>query len=83
MTRKTELFSPEELVEELRSESRALRLPESSSEPIIRKVVEGLISWLGEREIVTRKDLERVVGGELEKYSPDLAYLYRNRESII
>ena len=78
-----ELFSPEELVEILKSESRSLGLPEHSTEPIIERVLRAVLTWLENRDIITKSDLERVVGSELDKYSPDLALVYRNREKVI
>ena len=77
------LFTPEELVAELKDESRSLGLPEKSTEPVIARVLEAVLAWLDTREIITRPDLDRVISSELDKYSPDLALLYRNREKII
>ncbi|MBQ6320830.1 hypothetical protein IJI17_01230 [Candidatus Saccharibacteria bacterium] len=79
----TSLFSPAELVDELMAESRSLGLPEKSVPPIIERVLNAVTCWLTDREIITRSDLERVVFGELAKYSPDLAFVYRNRDKII
>ena len=76
-------FSPEELVSELKSDSRSLALPEHSVEPIIEKVLRSVLTWMENRDIITKSDLERVVGLELDKYSPDLAFVYRNRGKII
>lgn len=78
-----ELFSPEELVNHLRSDARSLNLPEKSVEPIIERVVHAVLTWLEERDIITRSDLDRVVSSELDKYSPDLALVYRNRDKVI
>lgn len=76
-------FSPEELVSELKMSSRALNLPEGSVEPIIRRTLEGVLTWLEGRDIITKSDLERVVSRELGKYSPDLRLLYENRDKFI
>lgn len=78
-----QLFSPEELVAELKTESKALGLPEGSAEPIIERVLHAVLVWLEERSIITKGDLERVVSSELDKYSPDLALVYRNRDKVI
>lgn len=78
-----QLFSPEELTSVLKSESRSLGLPESSTEPIIERVLHAVLVWLEKRDIITKSDLERVVGLELDKYSPDLALVYRNRGKVI
>ena len=79
----SELFSPETLVSGLKTDARALNLPEASVEPIIARVLHAVLEWLENREIVTKSDLERVVSSELDKYSPDLALVYRNRDKII
>ena len=78
-----QIFSPEELVSELQSESRSLGLPAGSAEPIIERVLHAVLTWLEERNIITKNDLERVVSSELDKYSPDLAFVYRNRGKVI
>ena len=77
------LFSPEELVENLRFSSRSLGLPESSVEPIIERVLKAVLTWLENRDIITKSDLERVVSSELGKYSPDLALLYQSHSKVI
>lgn len=77
------LFTPDELASLLRSESRSIGLPENSAEPIIERVIHAVVVWLENRNIITKSDLERVVSSELDKYSPDLALVYRNREKII
>lgn len=77
------LFSPDELVSLLQSDSRSLGLPERSAAPIIERVLSAVLAWLEHRDIITKSDLERVVSSELDKYSPDLALVYRNRGKII
>lgn len=78
-----QLFSPNELTALLKSESRSLGLPEHSVNPIIERVLHAVLVWLENRDIITKSDLERVVSLELDKYSPDLALVYRNRGKII
>ncbi len=80
---KEEFFSPEALVMRLKTDSRALGYPEGSAEPIIERVLSAVLAWLDNRNIVTRGDLERVVTSELDKYSPDLALIYRNKDQVI
>ncbi|MBR3180460.1 hypothetical protein IKF63_00030 [Candidatus Saccharibacteria bacterium] len=79
----SEVFCPDNLVAEIRKESKTLNLPENSINSIIAKVLESVLSWLENREIITNNDLERVVSCELDKYSKDLAFLYRHRNKII
>lgn len=76
-------FSPDNLVSDLKASARALDLPEGSIEPIIRRVVESVLVWLNNRDIVTKSDLERVVSRELGKYSDDLRVLYENQNKFI
>ena len=38
---------------------------------------------LSSKTIVTDKDLVRAVHKELKKYNADLAYVYKNRDTII
>ena len=79
----SDLFTPDELVADLKSESRSLGLPEKSVDSIIARVLKAVLTWLETRDIITKSDLERVVSCELDKYSPDLAFVYRNRNKII
>ena len=74
------LFSSERLSQELRLNCRALGLPEASIEPLIARVSTVVLTWLAKRDIITKSDLERVVASELQKYSPDLALLYLNKD---
>ena len=78
-----QIFSPEELVSTLQADSKAIGLPAGSVEPIIERVLHAVTTWLADRNIITKSDLERVVGSELDKYSPDLALVYRNRDKVI
>lgn len=78
-----DIFSPEELVNHLKADARSLNLPEKTVEPIIERVIHAVLSWLENREIITKSDLDRVVGNELDKYSPDLALVYRNKDKVI
>ena len=78
-----ETFSPDTLVSRLQTDARSLNLPEGSVEPIIERVLHAVLTWLETRDIITKSDLERVVSLELDKYSPDLALIYRNRGKII
>jgi len=79
----SDTFSPETLASTLETDARALNLPEESVKPIIARVLQAVLDWLENREIITKSDLERVVSSELDKYSPDLALVYRNRDKII
>ena len=76
-------FYPDALVEDLRAESRALGLPEKSVDSIIAHVLTAVLTWLESRDIITKSDLERVVGAELDKCAPDLAFVYKHRDKII
>lgn len=79
----SDAFSPDTLVSRLKSDARSLNLPAGSIEPIIERVLRAVLTWLETRDIITKSDLERVVSLELDKYSPDLTLVYRNRGKII
>ena len=83
MTASPNPFLPEQLVNELKNQGQSLGLPERSVESITAKVLHAIVIWLEGRELITSADLERIVGRELEKYSPDLAFVYNNRGKII
>ena len=76
-------FSRKKLQEEIMREARVLNMHSGSAEMITEKVTEAVEKWAKKRSTITREDLTRVTGKELEKYDKDLAYVYKNRDKII
>ena len=66
MGRPESFFSPDSLVSELRADGRSLNLPENSVEPIIEKVLRAVLTWMENRDIITKSDLKRTVGLNLK-----------------
>ena len=78
-----EYFDEKALRKELKIDARALGIPVGSAEIFIDKTLESIKKQLKSKSIITNKDLERMVTKELKKYNPDLAYVYKNRDTII
>lgn len=76
-------FSEMELKAELLREARVLGVPAGAAKEIAIRVSRQVSSWVEKRPAVTVADIDRRVALEMEKYSPDLAYVYQNRGKII
>lgn len=76
-------FSEIELKAELMREAQALQIPVGAAEEIAVRVAGQVKKWVEKRSAVTTTDIQRRVALEIEKYSPDLAYVYQNRGKII
>lgn len=77
------VFNSNSVIKDLKFEAKALGLPSGSAELMIQKAVDAAGKKLAKRKIITKNDLERTVGIELQKYNADLAYVYQNRDKII
>ena len=54
-----------------------------TAEVVAEKVAGQVVRWAGRRSAVTQADLNRQIAKEMQKYSPDLAYVFQNRDKII
>ena len=71
------------LKEELMRESKSTNLYDDAANCIVNIVVDNVAKWMESRSIVTESDYQQIVSTELAKTSPDLAYIYLNRDKII
>lgn len=71
------------LKQEILQEARVVRLPMGTAEVVAEKVAGQVVRWAGRRSAVTQADLNRQIAKEMQKYSPDLAYVFQNRDKII
>lgn len=76
-------FSEIELKAELMREAQVLQIPVGAAEEIAIRVAGQVRKWVEKRSAVTTADIQRRVALEIEKYSPDLSYVYQNRGKII
>ena len=78
-----EKFDEKSLIKELKIDARALGIPSGAAEMFINKTIDQTKKALKTKNIITKKDLERIITKELKKYHKDLAYVYENRDKII
>ena len=78
-----EHFDEKTLRRDSKIDAKALGIPVGSAEIFIDKTLDAVKKQLKSKSIITNKDLERMVTKELKKYNPDLAYVYKNRDTII
>lgn len=85
MKKKTEatVFSEKELQKDLMRSAKVVGLSVGAAEIIVHKIVKKVAEHLAKRAIITTDDLNRFIAIEAEKYSKDLAYVYKNRGKII
>ena len=75
--------TPDTIRLDILREARVLGLHATFATKISESVVQKVEHYLENHPVVTDKDINLVVSRELKKYSPDLAYIYRNRDKII
>ena len=65
------------------AESKVLDLPPGSTKIFADLVAPAVVKKFQDRGIITDLDVDLAIADELEKYSKDLAYIFRTRERII
>ncbi|MBQ8985421.1 hypothetical protein IJ076_02660 [Candidatus Saccharibacteria bacterium] len=77
----TKLFKSAETI--LKIHAKALEIPSGSANVFISHSIKAAEKSLKKRKIITKSDVTRAVAKELNKYNPDLAYVYENYDKII
>lgn len=67
----------------LKIHAKALDIAPAAANIFIKKSLKAAEKSLKKRKIITRSDLTRAVAKELNKYNPDLAYVFENYDKII
>lgn len=75
-------FSEKELTRELKIHAKAIGLPSGAAEDFIKLTMKSITKRLS-RGNYPPATVRNVVAIELKKYSPDLAYAYKNHDKII
>ncbi len=83
MKRQTTRFSEISIRKDILREAKMLNLSNAVAEVYAEKTAQKVAAWAEKRSVITREDLARVTARELAKYSPDLVYVYKNRDKII
>lgn len=77
------LFLPILIRADILREARTLDIPTGFAISISESVASVVESYLKNHPVVTELDIKSLIISELEKYHTDLAYIYRNRDTII
>lgn len=67
----------------LRRHAKALGISEGAADSFINLAIDATVKTFKNKEIITERDLTRVLSKELKKYNSDLAYVYKNYDKII
>ncbi len=67
----------------LKIDAIGLGIPTGAAEIFADKALDAALKKINQKKIVTEKDLNLALSRELKKYNPDLAYVYKNRDTII
>lgn len=68
---------------ELKLHAHALSIPTGAADDFINATLKSVQKSLAHKTTITSADLTRAVAKELKKYNTDLAYVYKNRDTII
>lgn len=67
----------------IKIDARGLGIPSGAAEIFADKAIASASKSLRSKKIITDKDLNLALAKEFAKYSPDLAYVHKNRDTII
>lgn len=79
----TSLINETKLKRAIKIDAIGLDIPAGAAELFAEKAIKGAASTLKNKKLITEQDLNRALAKELKKYNPDLAYVYKNRDTII
>lgn len=71
------------VIKELKIDAKSIGIPAGAAKIFIEKSVNDAVSNLSSKKLITDKDLTRAISKELKKYNADLAYVYKNRDTIL
>lgn len=75
-------YSEKELIRELKTHAKAVGIPSGAADDFIKRTVKAATKRLSKGDYPPAT-VRNVVAIELKKYSPDLAYAYKNHDKII
>lgn len=76
-------FNEEQLLDDLLSSAKALKIPSGVAESITKKILKEVRLKITKRDMISEEKLNRCISEVAQKYNPDLAYVYQNRGRII
>jgi hypothetical protein len=75
-------YSEKELIRELKIHAKAVGIPSGAADDFIKRTAKAATKRLSKGDYPPAT-VRNVVAIELKKYSPDLAYAYKNHDKII
>ena len=79
----TNLINETKIKKSIKIDAVGLGIPIGAAELFADKALKGATRALKTKKLITDQDLNRALAKELAKYNPDLAYVYKNRDTII
>jgi 2-phosphoglycerate kinase len=76
-------YSSEGIRQHVLRVAKSVRVPEGWAEQIAERVVKRTDDWIKDKDMVTEGDLRKIIGKELDKIAPDIAFAYKNHDKII
>lgn len=76
-------FNEEQLLDDLLSSAKALKIPSGVAESITKKILKEVRLKITKQDMISEEKLNRCISEVAQKYNPDLAYVYQNRGRII
>lgn len=76
-------FSKAYVVKDIMLEAKVLGISAGAAKVFAEKVAEKVAKWAERRESVTEDDINTQIAKEINRYSKDLAFVYKNRGKII
>lgn len=77
------IFDEQNLVAEIMHEAKILRIPAGAAQQTAEKVAKSVARWAEKRVMITDEELNQKIAAIMQKYNPDLAYVFQNRGKII
>ena len=76
-------FSKAVVVRDIMFEAKVLGISVGAAEKFADKVSDKVTKWAEQRQSITEDDINMQIAKEVNKYSKDLAFVYKNRGKII
>ena len=76
-------FNSAAIKRSIRIDAIGLGIPAGAAEVFADRAVRAAEKSLRSKKLITQRDLSRTLAKELRVYHADLAYVYKNRDTII
>ena len=79
----TNTINEAKIKKSIKIDAVGLGIPVGAAELFADKALKAATKALKNKKLITEQDLNRTLAKEFKKYNPDLAYVYKNRDTII